>query len=1275
MKGNDLYKEREHIKFWDNCLNDLKKQFDIMSNCLDLIRKIKIRRMTELNIIISNFKTDITPYTKEPSHLYSLCEIYFDFISYVWEVINKYNDELYNKMNSMNSEIIKDLDIKRKDLYKDNISLIDECQKLINEIKWQENEFNKKKELMNEAQINRDKIKNRIQNIYNVSENKKADLLLAKSIRKMEEIKIPIEENKKKLKEFRGSLIASFSLVFENYFFIYFKHSAILYQYFYLLENNRMNILLNMQKQIKKSLFQLTNLNFELNDYIEKKFGELLNIKYDGIILLDSDELLNNANSQFLLKISKNILNFVKVFMICLKYRKKIMKHFCDTVKSIYKLELNIQDENSISYDNLLNKLKLIKYTSEGISKRFNDLINNFIDEGKNSNYELFISSIEQYINFSSHEYNEFDLNWREYVDKINERRNILKNSFKGNNNIIIKSKTEVNDSTFENNEKLRELIKNAIRFIKGNISNIRTKDKNQMQSLSSLFEKLIIKQKNLVNKYIDLAEVQVSSLATLDIFEESKVTIIKYFNDVKIRNYTGFLDKMRYKLISHFQNVDINNKEVDNSKATSNNDSINSDNFEDSESIIFIENSKDEETEINNLNLLFKDSRKFLFENEPRNIKSSMINKDNNGDDYDNIIEKDTISNRKNIKNIDNISLDLLNRNKFMELTKIENPYENIKEEELIKLMEISDRKDEEELDQGENIIDNFNCALKDKILLQGKFFITNKRIWFRSLFNPYTLFGKTTIMIPLSDIISIEKKHYLALDNSIEVKTEKVSFFFTNYLSRDNCYSLLQEELNKIAQTKSHKSTQKKFSENKNSTPPMPQSPKHIQYFNNYFSSFLNKLNFVQKLKQITKERMNLFIKKYNNEKNLTFLSEEKNFSEKFFEHEFKSCPLYICFKYICNASTQLDEFGFSKGFFESILLQNFSKDVIIIEKESDKESWQIPNYFIDENYVLDLFSSFEETKFENLLNDCQNWIHKYEYNCYGMNKKIQKNSKSDLYTAYFISPTLIIFDIINYSFDNNFLNNYARIFRYKFDSNIEFNTSKGKFDISTKLTVLFDIIYDINCILSNEERNKIITEYKNKFKDIVLGKLIDVLNNYSTKFKDIYEKKCERNINKKIKNENMIDLSEFDLNENNNKNDTKDFDEFEQNHYFNDIKTMTSIEINNIKITNENNFIQNINLTSSNNIINIDKASLEKTKLKNEESDKEQKHLNENIINKISSKIKVKKKNIILILIIILMLIVFLLTFLKNEKMFINIINLICLVLAIYLLLKGR
>ena len=213
------------------------------------------------------------------------------------------------------------------------------------------------------------------------------------------------------------------------------------------------------------------------------------------------------------------------------------------------------------------------------------------------------------------------------------------------------------------------------------------------------------------------------------------------------------------------------------------------------------------------------------------------------------------------------------------MELTKIENPYENIKEEELIKLMEISDRKDEEELDQGENIIDNFNCALKDKILLQGKFFITNKRIWFKSLFNANTLFGKTIIMIPLKDIISIEKQSYLALDNSIVVETEKVSYFFTNYLSRDNCFDLLQEELNKVKKTnpKSRKSTNSglSFKEIKKDNSPSPSNIKNknsdikIRNITQYFSKFLKNFNFSQKLNLITKERLNIIKKNIETKK----------------------------------------------------------------------------------------------------------------------------------------------------------------------------------------------------------------------------------------------------------------------------------------------------------------------------------------------------------------------------------------------------------------------
>ena len=1274
MKGDDLYKEREHITFWDNCLNDLKKQFETMSNFLDVIKKIKTQRKTELESILSKYKTQIIPYTKEPSHLCALNEIYFDFLSLLWEVINKFNDELYSKINSMNLEIIKDLDIKKNNLYKDNISLIDECQALINEIKTQENEFNKKKEMMNEAQKNRNKIKSKVKNIYNIGENKKADLLLAKSIQKMEEIKIPIEENKKKLKEFKTTLIESFSHIFENYFSTYFKHLAILYQYFYLLESNKMTILLNMKKQLKGILLQISILSFELNDYTEKKFGELIGVKYDGLILLDPEEFIKNSNSNFLLKISYDIINYVKVFVISLKYRKKIMKIFYGALKDLYKLKMNMETENEVSYDNILNQLKSIKHTSEGTFKRWNGLISSLKLGSDNQSIELIISWIEEYINFISNEINEFGPSWKEYKITLIEKQNIIKEFIEEiNNNNDMKKNGDGN----KNIEQFREILKESIEFIKNNINKIRAKDKSKIQNLSSSFQKIIIKYKNDINKYIDLAGLQVSILANLDIFEESKIIIIKYFNNVKIRNYMGFLERMKSKLFSQFQNEETNDtnekeKELDESKDNNNyflfqeeqeedKDTINSKDFEeDSQAQIFQENKKEEKSEIKNLNLLFKDSRKFLFENKSKTIMTQFQSKESN---KNNIIK-------------DNDSLDLLNRNKFTELTKIENPYKNIEENELEKLKEINNIKKEDEFEKGENIIDKFHCALKDKILLQGKFIITNKRIWFKSIFNSSTLFGRTTLMIPLIDIVSIEKKPYLALDNSIEVKTEKVSYFFTNYLSRDNCYNLVQQELNKINKDKSSKKNLSISPElNAKSNNIFPEDKKtasfneetvkknlmKVSQLFSCFSKFLKNFNFFEKLNLITKERFNMIIKKYRSEKNLTFLSEEKHFKEKIFEYLFKACPLYICFKYICKVSTQLDELGYSKGFFESILLQNFSKDVLLIEKEEDIESYKIPNFFNDENLGLELFSSYEKEKFENFLNEIQNWIYKYEYSCYGMNKKIQKNSKSDLYIAYFVSPTLLIFDIILYSANDNFINNYIPIFRYKFDSSIIFNEENGKFDFDTKLTVLFDIFFSMNCILTNDERNKIYEKYKEKFKKFFLSKLIDVLNHYSNVFKNNYEKISKENINKIINsddNEKIInDLSKdsFD-NENNNEN-INDFDEMEKNNVIDDIKTIQSFEINNINRTNENNFIKNKNISQNNN--------------KNELNDYKNINNNKEEIN--SEQKKKNKINIILVTIIILILIIFLLSFLKFEKFIINIINLICLALALLLLIK--
>ena len=96
----------------------------------------------------------------------------------------------------------------------------------------------RKKNLMDNAQMNQ----NRIKNTYNIAEIKKADLLLAEQIRKMEEIKKPMEENKNKLKEMRNKLNSSVRESFEKVVSIYFKHLANLHQIFFLISNNKINI-------------------------------------------------------------------------------------------------------------------------------------------------------------------------------------------------------------------------------------------------------------------------------------------------------------------------------------------------------------------------------------------------------------------------------------------------------------------------------------------------------------------------------------------------------------------------------------------------------------------------------------------------------------------------------------------------------------------------------------------------------------------------------------------------------------------------------------------------------------------------------------------------------------------------------------------------------------------------------------------------------------------------------------------------------------------------
>ena len=1162
MQNNELEQENNHIKFWKDCLNDLINQFKIVTNYLNFIKKIKSQKEMDLSELLIKYRKDSNNFSKEPSHIYYLCEIFLDFQSSLCGIIDKPANEVLNKIDSMSNEIIKDLEKKKTEICQNNLMVINDCQNLISKIKAQENEFQKIKSLMDNAQINQNKIKNQPKNAYNVVENKKADLLLAEQIKKMEEIKIPMEQNKIKLNDMRTKLNSSIREGFEKVLSNYFKNLVNLHEFFFLLSHKRIDIISNMKKRIGLTISQLSNLTFDLNDYTEKKFGELIGIKYDGIIMFDSEELLNKSSLNSLLKISYDLINYIQVFLLCLRYRKKIMKFFLDAIKTIIKSEEKYQKSFENYFKEILKQINEMKYISEQTTK---NLSNYFLENINNANgdYNILIAGIESYITFARNEYNKFKLNWDKYEEKIKEYQKSL-----------IEILKEKKDNKIKN-EKFREIIKESIGFINNNVYKIREKDKIEISQFSTLFEKLFRKTKITINKAIEKSEEEISNIANLDLFEECKIIIVKYFKKFKIQNYENFLEKMRVKLLL---NTQLKNEKISKDVLEKLNGQYNEElmdgqkelNLDDSS--LKIEGDKDENiSEVRKINTMFFESRtqNLLFDKINTFKKNNNILNESNIFENEKEVEKEIYINEEINNNEEEDSLDLLDKDKFKELTKIENPYKNINEEELRRLKTITANKNENELDKDEKKLDSFNCALKDKILLQGKLYITNKKIEFSSLFNPVTFLGKTNIQIPLKDIIEIQKKYYLALDNSIQIKTEKVSYLFINFLSRDKCYALLETQINEIKEkAKEQQQNNLDIFENKNIKEKYTSQkfkPKEI-------INMLEDINFNIRLNQLTKERLSLFSKKYKNEKEFIFLSDDK-YSKKFVSHIFKSCPLYICFKYICNASTQLDELGYSKGFFENILLKNISKEIIMIEKDdfndNDIENKHIiPDYFNNEDYVMDLFCSYDQNELDNFLNEAQNWIHKYEYSCYGLNKK-KRNEKSATLIAYFVSPLLLIFDIIDYYSGLKYGNNYVLLYRYRFDSYIKFNKKRGKFDFMTKLTVLFKVQFLSKPIINDNGNNQIYEDKEKLFKNKIWDKLLNIVNNYIQIFSDIYEKKTEEILQKNFitlehKNENSEIFSD---NFENSDNEISIFKEF------NNSNNNNKLNINNELFTFEN------------------------------------------------------------------------------------------------------
>ena len=89
-----------------------------------------------------------------------------------------------------------------------------------------------------------------------------------------------------------------------------------------------------------------------------------------------------------------------------------------------------------------------------------------------------------------------------------------------------------------------------------------------------------------------------------------------------------------------------------------------------------------------------------------------------------------------------------------------------------------------------GEILFESFCCAYRKSYLMQGKLYVTNRRLLFY-----FKLINETCLSIPYNEISIVTKKlGALVFPNSIEISTTKgVSLFLTSFVSRDKAYDLI--------------------------------------------------------------------------------------------------------------------------------------------------------------------------------------------------------------------------------------------------------------------------------------------------------------------------------------------------------------------------------------------------------------------------------------------------------------------------------------------------
>ena len=385
--------------------------------------------------------------------------------------------------------------------------------------------------------------------------------------------------------------------------------------------------------------------------------------------------------------------------------------------------------------------------------------------------------------------------------------------------------------------------------------------------------------------------------------------------------------------------------------------------------------------------------------------------------------------------------------------------------------------------------------------------------------------------------------------------------------------------------------------------------------QFINNNIANFnmLNKINFYQRLKNISEKRYSEFIKEF--QKDYYFL--DINEFENIFIDEKNiniNSPLTLIFHYCFNPEIKQVDSG--ENFFEFIYKKR--GDTNYSMEYNKDEIKNIPKYFNDINYTNYLFNNFNENDLNIFLNEISSWKKTFSFEQkFKYTKHVIKTmTLRDVATIYFISPLDMVIDYHSYGSDFPMADFFVAISQYRFHCDINFNKNKGKFNFKTSCTIYNTIklvkqtllekyvIYESNVTNQEEIQSNIWPNLK---------KIIIKEDEENQKINlEIFETYLKNNLNKysKIKPDEKIYCDFFKKNTDNDsiRNSFINIDSganFDIISNYNNEFNMYNI-INNIKIKESEDDYEQKNIYK-----NINQNKKEKEEIKNEE-DKEEKKL---------------------------------------------------------------